>query len=325
MARAMRDAAPLFSASGGQPRQHAAQHAGQHAAEALAFALPPLLVAAERVANTVAQGVHGRRRVGTGESFWQFRQFQPGDTRSAIDWRRSARGPHLYVREREWEAAQSIWLWCDHSLSMGYRSALAPCSKAERAMLLLLALAALLVRGGERVALLGAENPPAGGAAALHRLAAELLTQASAAEGAPPADLPVPAALPRHAQTVWIGDWLAPREEIAAAMRRTAAGGIGGHLLQVLDPAEEEFPFTGRTEFIDRETGERLIAGRAEALRAAFHARLEEQQAMLRTLCRSLGWSFAVHRTDRPPHTALLALYRQLSDAPGMARTGPAR
>jgi uncharacterized protein (DUF58 family) len=286
--------------------------------------LPPLLVAAERVANTVAQGVHGRRRVGTGESFWQFRQFQPGDTRSAIDWRRSARGQHLYVREREWEAAQSIWLWCDSSLSMRYRSALAPSSKAERAALLLLALAALLVRGGERVALFGAEDPPAGSAAALHRLAATLLTQGGAAV-TQRTNVPPLAALPRHAQTVWIGDWLCPREEIAAAMRRTAAAGVGGHLLQVLDPAEEEFPFTGRTEFVDRETGERLIAGRAEALRAAFRARLEEQQAALRTLCRSLGWSFAVHRTDRPPHTALLALYRQLSDAPGTARTGPVR
>ena len=47
-------------------------------AEALGARLPPLLVAAERVAATVAQGVHGRRRVGQGDSFWQFRRFVAG-------------------------------------------------------------------------------------------------------------------------------------------------------------------------------------------------------------------------------------------------------
>ena len=92
-------------------------------AEEAAAALPPLLVAAERVAATVAQGVHGRRRVGQGETFWQFRQYQPGDAASRIDWRESAKSQRLYVRETEWEAAQSVWLWRDGSASMDYTSA----------------------------------------------------------------------------------------------------------------------------------------------------------------------------------------------------------
>src|SRR5512146_2442855 len=94
----------------------------QHRAEELAAALPPLLVAAERVAATVAQGVHGRRRVGQGESFWQFRQYEPGDSLQRIDWRESAKSERLFIRQTEWEAAQSVWAWRDFSPSMNYAS-----------------------------------------------------------------------------------------------------------------------------------------------------------------------------------------------------------
>src|SRR5512134_1785563 len=132
-------------------------------AEALADRLPPLLVAAERVAATVAQGVHGRRRVGTGETFWQFRPYQPGDSTSRIDWRQSARTAQLFLRDQEWEAAESVWLWADRSASMAYQSAASGSTKGERALLLVLALASLLTRAGERIALLGARRRPAGG------------------------------------------------------------------------------------------------------------------------------------------------------------------
>src|SRR5262249_35252748 len=119
-------------------------------AETLAASLPPLLVEAERVASTVAQGVHGRRRVGTGETFWQFRRFQTGDQSSDVDWRRSARSQHLFVRETEWEAAQSVYLWRDGSPSMNYASSGA--TKLQRAGVLALALGILLVEAGERIA-----------------------------------------------------------------------------------------------------------------------------------------------------------------------------
>ncbi len=130
-------------------------HSSRQRAEQLASVLPPLLVEAERVASTIVQGVHGRRRVGQGEAFWQFRRYQPGDPTSRIDWRQSARGQAVFVRENEWEAAQSVWLWCDASPSMRYSSSRELPEKQARATLLLLATASLLLRGGERIALLG--------------------------------------------------------------------------------------------------------------------------------------------------------------------------
>jgi uncharacterized protein (DUF58 family) len=280
----------------------------QHRAEQLAATLPPLLVAAERVATTVAQGVHGRRRVGTGETFWQFRQYEPGDPVSRIDWRESAKSMRLYIRETEWEAAQSVWLWRDGSASMDYASTAALSSKRARTDLLLLALAALLVRGGERVALLGSGVPPASGRAVLSRLA---LTLQRPARGD---NLPQFEPLPRYGQLVIIGDLLAPLEEIHALVGRFAATGLRGHLLQVLDPAEEALPFVGRVRFEGMEREKSLLISRVENVREQYWARLAQHREGLAAIARATGWSFGMHRTDRPPHSALLALYGALAE-----------
>jgi len=280
----------------------------QHRAEQAAATLPPLLVAAERVATTVAQGVHGRRRVGTGETFWQFRQYEPGDPVPRIDWRESAKSMRLYIRETEWEAAQSVWLWRDSSASMDYASNNALSSKRARTDLLLLALAALLVRGGERVALLGSGVPPASGRAVLSRLA---LTLERPARGD---NLPQFEPLPRYGQLVMIGDLLAPLEEIHALVGRFAATGLRGHLLQVLDPAEEMLPFMGRVRFEGMEQEKSLLISRVENVREQYWARLAQHREGLAAIARATGWSFGMHRTDRPPHSALLALYSALAE-----------
>lgn len=283
-------------------------------AEQLAAVLPPLQVEAERVASTVAQGVHGRRRVGVGETFWQFRRYQPGDTAQAIDWRQSAKTQKVFIRENEWEAAESVWLWRDGSRSMHYRSGAAPVDKLERASLLLLALAALLIRGGERVALLGSDAPPSSGRVVLNRLAMMLTGEGRSGQPPETPSLPPPTRLPRYAQAVLIGDFLSPLAEVERTVKSLAAQGVQGHLLQVLDPAEEDLPFQGRTEFEGVEGEGRVTIGRVEGLRQAYLDRLAARREALTTLARFVGWSCAFHRTDRPPQMALLALYRALAD-----------
>jgi len=279
--------------------------------EQTAASLPPLLVAAERVAATVAQGVHGRRRVGQGETFWQFRQYQPGDAASRIDWRESAKSQRLYVRETEWEAAQSVWLWRDASASMDYSSAGDlgggwP-AKGERAALLLVALASLLVRGGERLTLLGSGVVPMSGRAALTRFT-ELIEHETADDG-----LPVFEPLPRSAQVVWIGDFLGPLDRTNNAVGRFAAAGLKGHLLQIADPAEEDLPFAGRVRFEGIEETDQLTVGRVENVRAEYGERFRRHRDGLAAIARGVGWSIGFHRTDRPPQLALLALHAALT------------
>jgi uncharacterized protein (DUF58 family) len=282
-------------------------------AEEAAAALPPLLVAAERVAVTVAQGVHGRRRVGQGETFWQFRQYQPGDAVTRIDWRESAKSERLYIRETEWEAAQTVWLWRDASASMDYSSAGYvgggdwP-TKRERAELLLLALASLLVRGGERLTVLGSGVAPISGRFALSRIA-EITARVEVAAGSVPAFEP----LPRAGQLVLFGDFLAPLEAINAGLTRFAAAGLRGHLVQIVDPAEEDLPFDGRIRFEGLEEPDQLIIGRVEGVRADYAERFRRHRDGLSAIARTLGWGFGSHRTDRQPHLALLTLHGALS------------
>ncbi|MCW5744988.1 MAG: DUF58 domain-containing protein [Alphaproteobacteria bacterium] len=276
----------------------------------LASALPPLLMAAQRVASTVMQGVHGRRRVGQGDAFWQFRQYRPGDAINRIDWRQTAKSRAVYVRETEWEAAASVWLWRDGSPSMDFASGRGLPKKRERAEVLLLALATLLVDAGERVGLLGGDRPTSGRGAP-RRLFDALVenTLLGAADSVPPR-LPLPA----HGHVVLIGDLLDPLETIEAAVRHYAAHGVHGHLLQVLDPAEEELPYDGHVKFsgLERE-GDHTIR-KVEAVRDAYHARLIAQKEGLARITQSVGWTWRPHRTDRPPETALLSLYMAMAE-----------
>jgi uncharacterized protein (DUF58 family) len=285
----------------------------RHRAEESAASLPPLLVAAERIAATVAQGVHGRRRVGQGETFWQFRQYEPGDAASRIDWRQSGKSRRLYVRETEWEAAQSVWLWRDASASMDYSSAAYvpggdwP-TKRARAELILVALASLLVRGGERLCLLGSGITPMSGRIALTRVV-DLIEQGDAgADGLPPIEN-----LPRHAQLVLIGDFLGPLEATNRTVAGFAAAGLAGHLLQIVDPAEEDLPFDGRVRFEGVEEHGELLVGRVETIRDAYAGRFRQHRAALQAMTQAVGWSFGAHRTDRPPSLALLALHAALA------------
>jgi len=259
--------------------------------------------------------VHGRRRVGQGETFWQFRQYEPTDAATRIDWRESAKSQRLYVRETEWEAAQSVWLWRDASSSMDYSSAGYvgggdwP-TKRDRAELILVALASLLVRGGERLTLLGSGLAPMTGRVALSRLA-QLIEHPKDREMA--AGLPAFEPLPRAGQLVLIGDFLAPLELVNAAVTQFAGAGLRGHLLQIADPAEEDLPFAGRVRFEGVEERDEVVISRVETVREDYALRYKRHRDGLAAIARAVGWSLGFHRTDRPPHLALLALHAALS------------
>jgi uncharacterized protein (DUF58 family) len=272
-----------------------------------------LLVAAERVAATVAQGVHGRRRVGQGDSFWQFRHFVPGDPIARIDWRQSAKSGRpvpegWFIRETEWEAAQTVCLWRDLSASMRWRSRGAAVEKRDRAGLLLLALASLLLRGGERVTMIAPDARPISGRIGLDRLAEALISSTDDNSGLPPR-----VSLPRHARVVLFGDFLSPLEDIQTALGRLAATPVSGYMLQVLDPAEADLPYVGRVRFRGLERDGDTLIPRVEGVRAEYGQRMKAHQEGLAAICAAAGFGFAIHRTDHPPEAALLGLYTALT------------
>ena len=279
----------------------------QHEADGLGAGLPPLLVAADHLAASVSLGVHGRHKSGMGESFWQFRRFRTEDSPSRIDWRQSAKSQHLFVREREWEVAQTVWFWRDQGPGMNFASG--NVSKLERANLLLLALASLLVRGGERVGLMGTGHRPAASRLALARIGHALLDERSEGTKSSPPDT----SIARGAQLVWLGDFLDPGVE--EDMRRLSRAGAAGHLVRIVDPAEEEFPYTGRTRFQLQGQRDDVLLGRAERVGDAYRARFKAHGEAITQAATRLGWTATVHRTDHSPLKALMALHAAIGQA----------
>jgi uncharacterized protein (DUF58 family) len=281
-------------------------------AEKVAGALPPLLAEAEHLAASVAMGFHGRRRAGHGENFWQYRQAVPGDARSMVDWRRSGKSDQQFIREMEWEAAQTVSIWVDDAQSMDYRDAehFKARSKNERASLLALALSVLLIKAGERVALMGTDAAqPRTGRAQLNRMALALGTEGT--DGRPRPDYGVPPSdrLVHGARAVFFSDFLGDLDAFKPALAHAADQGVRGCFVQVLDESEEVFPFDGRMIFQSMGRSTEFETQRARALREAYVERLKERRDKIVEWARHLGWRWYWHDTTAPPRKALLWLY----------------
>jgi uncharacterized protein (DUF58 family) len=284
-------------------------------ARPLAETMPRLILEARRIAATVIHGLHGRKRAGPGENFWQYRRFLSGEPARRVDWRRSARDEHLYVREQEWEAAHTVWLWPDRSPSMIFTSNLAQEPKLDRCLVVAFALAEVLVQAGERVGMPGLMRPT-GSRNVLDKMA-NAIVHATERPSLPPSFAPS-----SLSEIVLVSDFWSPMAELRQTFAQLSSTGAHGHTVQIVDPAEETFPYSGRVEFIEPEGAGSITAGRAEAWKSEYQTRLARHRAELRAEADKLGWSFTIHRTDRPATELLLALHARMGAPPPGAVIG---
>ncbi|WP_458757380.1 DUF58 domain-containing protein [Afipia sp. TerB] len=280
----------------------------------LAASLPRLVLEARRIAANVIHGLHGRRRAGTGENFWQYRRFVSGEAAQRVDWRRSARDDHLYVREQEWEAAHTVWLWPDRSPSMAFASKTARDSKLERALVVTFALAELLVTGGERVGIPGL-MAPSSSRNVVDRMAQAMLHDRATRASLPPHFIPSPLA-----ELVVLSDFWSPIDDIRTMLGGLSSSGAHGTLLQVVDPAEETFPYSGRIEFVEPEGAGMITAGRAETWAKDYVARVATHREAIRIEAGKRDWLFSIHTTDRSAAELLLFLHGGMMVARDSAR-----
>ena len=280
--------------------------------EAEAARFPALLARAEHLAGTVLLGEHGRRRAGVGDDFWQYRPVQAGDELRHIDWRRSGKTDAQFIRQREWQIAQSVTFWVDGAASMRFSSDNALPEKSDRARLLAMSLAIMLNRAGERVGLSGANLPPKRGEAQIERLCLALMHDADADYGAPET-----AGMLSHGRALFLSDFLGDLEPVRAALTAAADRGVRGVLYQILDPAEESFPYRGRTIF--ESVGGTLAHEtlKASELRDKYLARLATRKDELRALCNGTGWQYGLHHSSQSAQTALLWLYNAIDGGRG--------
>lgn len=273
-----------------------------------AASIPDLLVEAQRIVATVAMGWHGRRMRGPGENFWQFRTHINGETSQGIDWRRSARDDNSYVRENEWDAAHTVWLWADASPSMLFKSRYGQTSKADRALLITLALAELLSRSGERIAWPNISHPNASRDGAT-RLAMRLSASTQADQ------IPDFSGAKRYSDIVIASDFTEPADDILHSINPLFRRGLRGHLVEVIDPVEEDFPYFGNTIFTHPETGERLNSSRAESVALDYRRAFLVRRDTLSNAAKQFGWTYTISRTDRPTTAVLLKLHAAFAEA----------
>ncbi|MGR3199568.1 MAG: DUF58 domain-containing protein [Paracoccus sp. (in: a-proteobacteria)] len=271
-------------------------------AEAASGHLPGLILSAERLASMVAPGAHGLRRAGPGEDVGQYRPASEGDTARSIDWRRSARSDAQFVRDREAQTAQAAGLWLSRDAGMDFTGGPDRPTKAERGRLLALALGMLMLRGGEKVALLG--QPPRAGRLQAERLAEGLVMRADETQPA--------GALRPQMRVVVIADFLSDPAWVQTLLARAAGLGSMGVLLQILDPDEATFPYAGAVEFRAPGGGPRHDSRDAEGLRNAYLQRLADRRDWLSAQARQAGWQFGGHVTNAPASEALGWLWQAL-------------
>ena len=258
-------------------------------AEIIASSLPAL-----GFKSTASEAPHvgsaGRRKAGTGEHYWQHRRYAKEDDATRIDWRRSAKGDDLFVKETELETARTALFWCDPHPGFDWRGGEGRRTKADEARILMMALGTLLSREGDRIGVLGSGRTPSFGKKAVDRLAEDLATDQSGSFPPPPRN----AAFAVVASDFY--DALASWEERLTPLAATCKEGI---LLAVADPTEIEFPFEGRIRLSRPGEALRRIIGRAETVREAYTTKFKEHRAGLEKLATQIGWRLVTHDTSK--------------------------
>ncbi len=267
-------------------------------AEEEASYLDHLKTEAERAAMSVLHGDHRQKKPGSGERFWQFREYNPSDRPQDIDWRQSGKTDRVFIRQREWQTSQSIYLWCARGRNMDFASAKNLPRKIDTARIFTLALAILGTHAGEQVGMLGgsgrgrSEN-------ALQRITAQLME---------PGEESLPSARDtrQDSRLFAIGDFLDPADHVRRTIESFAS--VNGTLIQILDPAEIELPYEGRIIFEDAAQADHEKIDNVGAVREEYRARIAAHIEALKQACTVSGWDYFLHRTDRPVRDTLLKI-----------------
>ncbi len=290
----------------------------RHDAETHSEALPALVLAAQRAVQNVLSGDHALRKPGIGERFWQFRDYDPSDRPQDIDWRQSAKGDSIYVREKERQSAQNVLFWCSSAQSMDFRSGKALPTKRQAGQTLALATAMLLTRGHETVQLVNGSFLPGRTEKTLQHFAEEILEN-----NAPDISALNAQKIKQNSALVLVSDFLDDIDHTQKALKGISQKVRNGLLVQVLDPAEIDLPYDGRYIFEDMAHGAKETINNVASIRAEYKQRIDYHIQSLKELATRQGWDIVLHRTDEDISRTLFKIWMRFS-TDELAYGGPA-
>jgi uncharacterized protein (DUF58 family) len=276
-------------------------------AEETAAGWPGLLAQAEKAAAGLQAGDHRQRKPGSGERFWQFREYSPSDRPQDIDWRQSAKGDGVFVRDKERQMPRSFSFWCDDNPGMDFTSDKTRMSKRTAAQTICMAIALLATRAHENIYLCGGGFRAGRTHSTLQTMARTLMDGHAPALAALPQEK-----IPSGGMMVLAGDFLHPIKEIDAVLSSLTPQSTHGIIIQTLDPAELTLPYQGRIKFEGFEHTDMTTLDHVESVRDEYQRRMQTHIEALRDLCHRKGWHYILHDSSHAPREAVRSVWRYL-------------
>ncbi len=286
-------------------------------AEDAAAGWPGLLAQAQAAVAGLPAGDHRQKKPGLGERFWQFRDYTPTDRPQDIDWRQSAKGDSVFVRDKERQMPRSFTFWCDNNPGMAFSSSRARETKARAAQIICLATGILATHAHENIWMAGGDFRPGRTDSTIQSLARGLMARNTLNFARLPETR-----LPSGGMMIVAGDFLAPVEEIEQTLSTLTRPSPHGMFIQVLDPAELTLPYAGRVKFEDMGETHHEIIDHVETVRAEYKERINAHIAALRDICHRRGWHYILHDTSQPPARAVQDIWTFLQHEGAGGRLG---
>lgn len=276
-------------------------------AEQSVLSLPALMIRSEKLADNIIYGEHARRKSGTGEKFWQFREYDPSDRPQDIDWRQSAKGDQVFIKQREWQITRKVFLWSAGGETMDFSSDPDIYTKQESAQIISLSLALLLRKAKEQIGIFG-ESRTGRSEEAIGKIARFLFQRSNVNEYLPDAHTHT---LPRHAFFIGAGDFLSPIDEIERTFKSLSKQTQSAFIIQTLDPAELDLAYSGRIRFKGADHHQEII-NHVASVRNEYRQRISDHIEAIEAMCHSHQWHYILHRTDRDIEETLKAIWEVL-------------
>lgn len=267
--------------------------------------LDDLIVQAEKIAHNITPGTHHQKRSGGGEYFWQFREYNTQDQAQSIDWRQSAKNDTLYVRQNEWQTPQSLLFWCQNNRGMKFRSNRKLRYKIEEAMIICLSLAMLAEQAEEYIRPLYKTERFS---APLVPHLGQFLYKDNKDELPDAAKINVQ----KNSSTILCGDFLAPIEQIQTSLHQLKAQKSYGLLIQVLDPAEIDLPYSGRVVFQQADGDGRQLINHVGSIRDSYKDRINKHIERIKSECQKIGFDYILHITSSDTRNLIMQIQHYL-------------
>ena len=270
-------------------------------AEELSNKIPSLYVKADRIANTIWEGMHNRNKDGLGDNFWQFRKYEYGDPAHLIDWKKTAKSNETFIQEKELQTLQNFVIWRDTSRSMNFRSSESIDTKLYRANLFTLALTIILSKSGENIVLNGLKTELLKGGNAVNFVSNQINEKVTDSYKSRPNINEIK----NNSDVILIGDFLNNINETEKTIKELSNRGINGIIIQILDPAERFFPYKGRINFNGLEGEQNILIGKAESVRNDYKKAIKIHIEKLEKLTTSYSWKYILDNSDQDASISL--------------------